>query len=71
MPLYDFQKSDPGAPVMASGFHVIFVVCMLYCRCIFNIGLYYCAICDLKFPLKSKLERHLSSDDHRLYAVIR
>ena len=28
---------------------------------------YRCSICDINFPFKSKLERHLKSDGHRMF----
>lgn len=28
----------------------------------------YCSLCDLKFPFKSKLDRHLISEDHIMFA---
>ena len=30
-------------------------------------GQYCCTTCNVKFPFKSKLERHLQSDDHKMF----
>ena len=32
------------------------------------IGQYYCSLCHLKFPFKSKLDRHLISENHLVFA---
>ena len=32
------------------------------------VGQYYCSLCNLKFPFKSKLDRHLISEDHVVFA---
>ena len=31
---------------------------------------YGCDVCDLRFPFKSHLERHLISESHRLFAEV-
>lgn len=34
----------------------------------FIIGQYWCSLCHLKFSFKSKLDRHLASEDHKMFA---
>lgn len=33
-------------------------------------GQYWCSICHLKFPFQSKLDRHIASEDHKIFASI-
>ena len=40
---------------------------MLLSPCFFSLVDYYCSLCDLHFKFKSKLNRHLYSEDHMMF----
>ena len=35
-----------------------------------NMASYSCDVCDIRFPFKSRLERHLMSESHQLFAEV-
>ena len=46
----------------------VFVGVQVIMRKLICTGWFCCTICDLHLPYKSKLERHLQSEDHILFA---
>ena len=41
---------------------------MICFGCSIYIGKCCCTTCDVQFPYRSKLERHLRSDDHKMFS---